>query len=101
MFTVLMSIASIRTNLVLFSLFTSVIITLTFLTIGFYRGHDLLFIRIAGGSGLAIAILAWYDAFAKVWNHGNSWITLPVGTFPWAENGKWNQKKGSGLQSSE
>ena len=63
------------------------------LVIGVYRGHDLFFIRIAGGGGLAVAILAWYEAFAEVWNHGNSWITLPVGTFPWAENGKWNQKR--------
>lgn len=88
-----MSIAAIRSSIVLVGLFLSVIVTLTMLIIGFYRGHDLLFIRIAGGSGIAVAFLAWYDAFAHVWNHGNSWITLPVGTFPWAENGKWKQKR--------
>jgi succinate-acetate transporter protein len=90
------SIAALRSNIVLFSLFLGVILTLTLLSIGFYRGHDLFFIRIAGGSGLAVVVLAWYDAFAKVWNHGNSWIALPMGTFPWAENGKWNQKRGVG-----
>lgn len=87
-----MSIAALRSNVVIFGLFMSVIVTLCMLIIGFYRGHDLMFIRIAGGSGVVVAVLAWYGAFAQVWNHGNSWITLPVGTFPWAENGRWNRK---------
>jgi uncharacterized protein len=85
-----MLIATLRTHVVLFSLLLSVIMTFAMLMIGFYRNQDVAFIKAGGVFGLLVSAIAWYNACAEIWNHGNSWITLPLGTFPWAENGRWN-----------
>lgn len=57
------------------------------LAIGYYRGEDETFLKAGGWFGLVTALLAWYNALAGLLNRGNSFITVPLGTFPWADNG--------------
>jgi hypothetical protein len=41
---------------------------------------------VAGGwFGMISATCGWYLVCAGIWNKGNSWITLPIFPFPWAE----------------
>ena len=56
------------------------------LAIGYYDESNENFIKVGGYFGLIASLLAWYNAFAEVWNVGNSYIRLPPGQFPWAEN---------------
>lgn len=87
-FTGLVTVGTIRTTFALFSLFFVLTIAFALLTTGYYKGvvgsaGD--FIKAGGYFGLVAAFLAWYNAMAALWNFQNSWITLPVGRFPWAE----------------
>lgn len=83
MFTVMMTMATIRSNIATLGLFSCLTLTLLFLVVGFLRDMDMIFVRIGGGVGVLTAGLAWYIAMAKLWNYGNSWIQLPLGTLPW------------------
>ena len=55
------------------------------LAIGFYLGENESFIKAGGWFGLVTALFAWYNALTGLLNKGNSFITLPLGQFPWAE----------------
>ena len=83
MFTIMMTVATIRSNIATLGLFSCFNLTLLFLVVGCLRDMDILFVRIGGGTGVLTAGLAWYIAMAKLWNYGNSWIKLPLGTLPW------------------
>ncbi|KAH6657103.1 gpr fun34 family protein [Truncatella angustata] len=41
-----------------------------------------------GGFGLLAAFLAWYNAFAGMADHTNSFFLIPVIHFPWSEKGR-------------
>jgi uncharacterized protein len=55
------------------------------LAIGYYMGENKTFIKAGGYFGLCTALLAWYNAIAGLLNRGNSFLTIPLGRFPWAE----------------
>jgi succinate-acetate transporter protein len=55
------------------------------LAAGYYMGEDIRFIKVGGYLGLIGSLFAWYNAMAALWNIENSWISLPLGQFPWAE----------------
>jgi len=83
-FTVMMTVATIRSNVATLGLFSGLSLTILFLVVGFYRDMDMIFVRIGGGLGILTAGLAWYNAMEKLWNYENSWIKLPLGTLPWS-----------------
>ena len=80
-----MTVGTIRSSVAFFGLFLTLTMAFLMLAIGFYLNENLTWIKIGGGFGLVTAMFAWYNAVAGVWNQGNSYITLPLGKFPWAE----------------
>lgn len=85
MFTGFLTVGTIRSNVAFFGLFFTLTMAFLMLAIGYYRGEDEHYLKLGGWFGLITASFAWYNALAAIWNTGNSWITLPVGQFPWAE----------------
>lgn len=84
-FTALMTIATIRTDLAFFSLFLALSTTFLILAIGFYNGENEGCIKTAGVFGMITSILGWYNGFAIIYRPENSWIRLPNGKFPWGD----------------
>jgi succinate-acetate transporter protein len=80
-----MTVGTIRSSVAFFGLFFTLTMAFLMLAIGFYLNKNLTWIKIGGWFGLITAMFAWYNAVAGVWNAGNSYITLPLGKFPWAE----------------
>lgn len=81
-FTFLMWLATLRTNLALSALFASLTLTFLLLTIAEYKGsatHGLRVKRAGGFFGVFTAVIAWYLALAGILTHENSYFTLPVG----------------------
>lgn len=58
------------------------------LAIGYYMEETGIWIKLGGYFGLCTALLAWYNALAGLLNKGNSFLTIPLGQFPWAEKGR-------------
>jgi succinate-acetate transporter protein len=83
-----MTMASIRLNAAVLGMFVGISVTLGVLTVALYLDGSKLFIRIAGGTGAVTSVLVWYNAMAELWNYENSWISLPVGMFPWSEKAR-------------
>jgi|SRR5277367_1068688 succinate-acetate transporter protein len=99
-----MTVPTIRSDIATLGLFCCLDITFIFLVIGIYRDMDILIIRIGGGVGALTAALAWYIAMAKLWNYGNSWIKLPLGTLPWTARARpkplpWKRSTGEFIRS--
>ena len=83
-FTAIMLVGTLRTNLALFGLFFTLTLAFLMLAISEYAGNT--GCQKAGGYfGLITATLAWYNAAAGLWNPTNSFVKLPLGAFPWAE----------------
>jgi succinate-acetate transporter protein len=81
-------VATIRSSVAFFGMFFLLTVTFFILAIGYYKGEDVAFIKAGGYLGLITALLAWYNGMAGLWNTGNSYITLPLGQFPWAVKGR-------------
>ena len=81
-----MLVGTIRSSVAFFGLFFTLTMAFLLLAIGFYLGENMIWIKAGGWFGLVTALLAWYNAVASVWNEGNSYITVPLGKFPWAES---------------
>jgi uncharacterized protein len=79
-----MLIATLRTHLALFGLFLTLVMAFLMLAIANYTGSAGA-AKAGGVFGLITAALAWYNAAAGLWSKSNSFIKLPVGTFPWVE----------------
>jgi succinate-acetate transporter protein len=88
MFTLFMTVATLRSSFALFGLFFTLTMAFMFLAIGYYKGADENFLKAGGWFGLITAMFAWYNAMAAIWNRDNSFIVLPVGQFPWAVKGR-------------
>jgi len=84
-FSAILTVATIRSSMAFFGLFSTVTMAFLMNAIGYYNDSDENFIKAGGYFGLVASLLAWYIAFAEVWNGGNSYIHLPLGQFPWAE----------------
>ena len=77
LFSLLMTVASHRTTVVLFTLFATVAMTFLMLAIGHWA--DSVNCNQAGGAfGLLAAAIAWYAALAGLLTKNNSHFTLPV-----------------------
>jgi len=87
LFTAFLTVATLRSSVAFFGLFFTLTMAFMMLAISYYKGGDVAFQKAGGWFGLITALFAWYNAVAGVWNTGNSWITLPLGQFPWAEKG--------------
>lgn len=85
-FSTILTVGTIRSSVALCGLFLIVAMTFLTLAIGYYRNSDESFIKAGGYLGLIGSVLAFYNAFAVVWNVENSFFQLPVGEFPWAEH---------------
>jgi len=83
-----MTIGTLRSSIAFFGLFFTLTMAFLMLAIGQYLGDSVPWIKAGGYFGLFSALFAWYNACAGIWNTGNSWITLPLGQFPWAEKGR-------------
>ncbi|KAG6550245.1 hypothetical protein Mapa_008205 [Marchantia paleacea] len=80
-FTFMMWLATLRTNLCLTTLFFSLSITFLLLTIGEFEEEK--GITKAGGIfGIITAFVAWYLALAQLINKQNSFFELPIGNIP-------------------
>lgn len=79
-FTVLMFIGTLRSNLALMGVFFFLSLTFLALTIGWLAGPSTAWIQIGGWLGIITALLAWYTALAGVLGAGKAMFTLP--TFP-------------------
>lgn len=80
--------ATVRSSVAFFGLFSIVATTFLMLAVGYYRNSDENFIKAGGYLGLIGSVLAFYNAFAAVWNVEKSFFDLPVGEFPWAEKSR-------------
>lgn len=40
--------------------------------------------RVGGVFGILAALMAWYNAFAGLFDHSNGFFTVPLGHFPWS-----------------
>ncbi|VVT45393.1 uncharacterized protein SAPINGB_P000735 [Magnusiomyces paraingens] len=85
-FTTLLLCLTVRSTLMFFSLFFFLEITFLFLVIG-HLGHTTVCNKIGGYFGLITAILAWYNAYAGLATHENSYyvpkvIYMPGTVFP-------------------
>ena len=78
-FTLYMTIAAIKTNYAILSVFVVLLVTFIFLTIGNWNGGNANMVKIGGWLGIATAILAWYTSAAGVINDTFGKVVLPVG----------------------
>jgi succinate-acetate transporter protein len=76
-FTLYMSFAAIKTNLVILLVFIALTLTFLFLAFGEFAGSGALG-HIGGYLGIITAILAWYGSFATVMNATWKRVVLPV-----------------------
>lgn len=76
-FTAIMCSLTVRSTLVFFSLFFCLTLTFLFLTIG-HLGHTPVVNKVGGYFGLITAIIAWYNAYAGIANHENSYVVPKV-----------------------
>ena len=87
-FTWLLVIGTLRSSIAFFGLFFTLAMAFLMLAVGYYKGEDVNYLKAGGYFGIFAALFAWYNAAAGIWNPGNSWVTLPLGQFPWAEKGR-------------
>ena len=78
-FTAYMTIAAIKTNTAILSVFVVLLVTFIFLTIGNWGAGHANLVKIGGWLGIATAILAWYTSAAGVINDTFGKVVLPVG----------------------
>lgn len=84
-FTLIMTVGTVRTSFAFFGLFVSLSATFFILAIGCYNDQNADCMKVGGYFGLITALFGWYNGCALMWNRDNSWITLPVGQFRWAK----------------
>ena len=79
-FTLYMTFAAVKTNLVILLVFIFLTLTYIALSIGYFSGNadGTGFLQIGGFLGLITAILAWYGSFATVINATWKRVVLPV-----------------------
>ena len=77
-FTVLMFIGTLRSNLALMGVFFFLSLTFLALTIGWLAGPSTAWIQIGGWLGIITALIAWYTALAGVLGAGKAMFTLPT-----------------------
>lgn len=77
LFTFMMMILTLKSTVAFFSLFLFLDITFLFLTIG-HLGHTAVCNKIGGYFGIITAFIAWYNAFAGLANHENSYFVPKV-----------------------
>jgi succinate-acetate transporter protein len=76
-FTLYMTFAAIKTNVIILLVFIALTLTLAFLAIGEFANSEALS-HIGGYLGVLTAILAWYGSFATVINSTFKRVVLPV-----------------------
>jgi uncharacterized protein len=76
-FTVYMTIVTMRISGLLFSLFSILLVTFVFLTVGNFAGNESI-VHIGGYLGLLTAFVAWYASFAGVLNATAKKVILPT-----------------------
>ncbi|TLD24780.1 hypothetical protein PspLS_05619 [Pyricularia sp. CBS 133598] len=93
-FSVLMTLLTLRSNLALFVMFLALDLTFLMLAVAEFAGSDgsgeaaTALTRAGGAFGLVTAFLAWYNAFAGLVDDSNFFCTIPVYHFPWSEQAK-------------
>ena len=78
-FTAYMTIAAIKTNMVILLVFIALTLTFLFLTIGAWGAGSAGMTHVGGYLGIVTAILALYGSFATVMNSTWKRVVLPVG----------------------
>ncbi|VVT45381.1 uncharacterized protein SAPINGB_P000731 [Magnusiomyces paraingens] len=76
-FTFMMMILTVKSTVAFFSLFLMLDLTFLFLTIG-HLGHVPVVNKVGGYFGIVTAIIAWYNAYAGLANHENSYFVPKV-----------------------
>lgn len=76
-FTALMTLGTLKSNLALISVFVVLTLTFLWLVIGFL-GAGTFWIQLGGWFGILTALLAWYTALAGILASGRNAFTLPV-----------------------
>jgi len=79
-FTAYMTIAAIKTNMAILSVFVVLLVTFIFLTIGNWGAGHANMVKVGGWLGILTAILAWYTSAAGVINDTYGKVVLPVGS---------------------
>lgn len=97
-FTTLMTLLTLRSTVMFFSLFFTLDLAFLFLAVGAFAADNgnasaSTGLNKAGGVfGLLAAFLAWYNAFAGIADTSNSFFVVPVFHFPWSEKGYESRK---------
>jgi succinate-acetate transporter protein len=97
-FTTIILICTLKTNIAFFSLFLTLDLAFLFLTceqyaldLGNSAARDGL--QKAGGFfGFLAAFLAWYVALNGLQDPSNSFFMVPLGNFPWSDKGRANRR---------
>ena len=77
-FTVLMTLGTLRLNGALMGVFVLLSLTFLFLAIGAFAGITNSIYQLGGWLGILTALVAWYTALAGILSSGKSMFTLPV-----------------------
>lgn len=78
-FTFYMTIAAMKVNNAVLTVFVLLLITFIFLTIGNWGAGHATIVHIGGWTGIATAIAAWYASAAGVINSTHGKVVLPIG----------------------
>ncbi|KAL2825889.1 GPR1/FUN34/yaaH family-domain-containing protein [Aspergillus pseudoustus] len=104
-FTVLMTLITLKSTLAFFSLFLCADISLLLLGVGYiHRDAQGMptpgLVKSGGFFAILCAFLCWYNAFAGLADPSNSFFVPPVVHFPWSEMGR-KERKGRGGGAGE
>ncbi|KAI0598479.1 GPR1/FUN34/yaaH family-domain-containing protein [Biscogniauxia sp. FL1348] len=93
-FTFILLICTLRSTVMFFMLFFTLDLAFLMLACSEFAkangaSNSAVMLQQAGGYfGLLAAFLAWYNAFAGIADHSNSFFVVPVFHFPWSEKGR-------------
>ncbi|KAK9777414.1 putative Acetate permease A [Seiridium cardinale] len=93
-FTFILLVLTLRSTLMFFLLFFTLDLAFLMLACGEFAASNgnaassLTLKHAGGGFGLLAAFLAWYNAFAGMADHSNSFFLIPVVHFPWSDKGR-------------
>ena len=90
-FTFLLLLCTLKSTVMFFSLFFTLLMAFILLAIGYFREAEANHVNIlkAGGYfGILAGAIAWYNALAGIVEKHNSFFAVPTMPFPWSEAGR-------------
>lgn len=90
-FTFLLLLCTLKSTVMFFSLFFTLMMAFILLAAGYFRladANSTNLLKAGGYFGIAAASIAWYNALAGIVEKHNSFFAVPTMPFPWSEAGR-------------